>query len=102
MLFSHIIPLPGIRLPSRILLAKACMSFKTHFLSLAFPDSASLPLLLEDSAPHSLLRCVMVTKTVVMAVMKMAVAYRYHPLLMDEALCEVLSKHYFNLIFTTL
>jgi len=56
MVFSHIIPLPGILLPSRILLANACLSFKTHFLSLAFPDSASLPLLLEDSAPLSLQR----------------------------------------------
>ena len=44
----------------------------------------------------------MVTKTVVTVAMKMAVAYLHHPLLMDEALCEVLSKHHFNLIFTTL
>lgn len=84
MLFSPIIPLPKILLPSRILLANAYMSFKTHFLSLSFPDSPSSSLLLDDSAPPSLLGCVMVMK---IAVMKMAVAYLFQPLLIHWVLC---------------
>lgn len=88
MLFSPIIPLPGILLPSRILLANAYMSFKTHFLSLSFPDSPSSSLLLDDSAPPSLLGCVMVIKIAMKtAVMKMAVAYLFQPLLIHWVLC---------------
>lgn len=55
--FPHIILLPGILLPSRFL-ANSSMSFKTHFLSLAFPNSPSSSLLLEDSVrPLSSVMC---------------------------------------------
>lgn len=55
--FSHIILLPGILLPSRFL-ANSYMSFKTHFLSLAFPNSPSSSQLLEDSVhPLSSVMC---------------------------------------------
>lgn len=68
-----------------MLLANACMSFKTHFLSLAFPDSVS------PSAPGGL--CTTLPsemsdgdKDSGDAGDEMAVAYHYHPLLVDQAL----------------
>lgn len=84
MLLSHIVPLPGIPLSSRILLANFSLSFKTHFKNkhsvLWHSPTLHVLLCLEDSVPPSLLwrvMVIMVMKIMVTVAMKIVAAYPY-------------------------